>query len=384
MKTITFYSAILLLFLISNSVFGQEDYQKKIEALTIEKQRVIDYEKEALKEEVKEINIRLEKKEITEDEADVLKREVAEKRALNIENKVAILENQIALLERNESFLVVSDDIFDNLREFFGEENDLLGLRYERTDLPRRDKRTHSKLVFAIGALNNIIEDKPISELPHQILGSKSLELGLVWKTRVFKKSNWLRFTYGISFQSNGLKTNNQLFVSDSEQTNAHVDPPIVVLANANEVYGSPTGKLKKSKFRQTDLIFPIHFEFGPSKIREYGDYVRYSTKNKFRMGIGGYFGINLETVQKIKYGKDFNPIEGEGASNLQRIYFTGSGARRKSFVGLSTYAGHGNSTFYIKYDLTPNFPATSYYTAEGQITSKKRNNISMGVRFEL
>ncbi|MBO0342922.1 MAG: hypothetical protein VX798_15205 [Bacteroidota bacterium] len=384
MKTITFYSAVLFLFLVSQVSFGQEDYQKKIETLKIEKQRVIDYEKSALKDEVKEINTRLRKGEITEAEAEELKKEAAEKRALNIENKVNILENQIALLERNESFLVVTDDFFDNQREFFGEEQDLLGLRYRRSDLPRRDRRTYSKLVFAIGALNTIIEDKPILELPHQILGSKSLELGLVWKTRVFKYSNWLRFTYGISFQSNGLKTNNQLFVRDTEQVNTQTDPPIVVLANANEVYGSPTGKLKKSKFRQTDLIFPIHFEFGASKKREYGDYVRYSTKNNFKIGIGGYFGINLETVQKIKFGNDFNPSEDGGAENLERVYFKNSGARRKSFVGLSAYAGRGNSTFYIKYDLTPNFPETQYYTGEGQITSKKRNNISMGVRFEL
>ncbi|HKL90323.1 MAG TPA: hypothetical protein VJ880_03985 [Allomuricauda sp.] len=383
MKTITFYSVVLCLFLVSHTMFGQEDYQKKIEALKVEKQRVIDEEKDALKDEVKEINIKLRKEEITESEADNLKKAAAEKRALNIENKVNILENQIALLERNESFLLIPDDFFENQKEFFREEQELLGFQYRRSDLPRRDKRTHMNFVFALGILNNIIEDKPILELPHQILGSKSLELGLVWKTRVFKKSNWLRITYGISFQSNGLKTNNQLFVSDTEIVQ-HPESPIVILANANDYFGSPTGKLEKSKFRQNDLIFPVHFEFGPSSKREYGDYVRYSTRHSFKFGVGGYFGINLQTIQKIKFGDNFNPIEGEGASNQQRIYFESSGARRKSFVGLSAYVGRGNSTFFVKYDLTPNFPETYYFTGEGQITSKKRNNIAMGIRFEL
>tara|TARA_R110002012_G_scaffold62168_6_gene163425 strand:+ start:64791 stop:65948 length:1158 start_codon:yes stop_codon:yes gene_type:complete len=385
MKTITFYSAVLCLFLIFQVSFGQEeDYQKKIEALKVEKQRVIDAEKDALKDEVKEINIKLRKEEITESEADNLKKAAAEKRALNIENKVNILENQIALLERNESFLLIPDDFFENQKEFFREEQELLGFQYRRSDLPKRDKRTHMNFVFALGILNNIIEDKPILELPHQILGSKSLELGLVWKTRVFKKSNWLRITYGISFQSNGLKTNNQLFVEDTEELGFSAAIPVVVLANANEFFGSPTGKLKKSKFRQNDLIFPVHFEFGPSSKREYGDYVRYSTRHSFKFGVGGYFGINLQTIQKIKFGDDFNPMEGERAPNQQRIYFESSGARRKSFVGLSAYAGRGNGTFYIKYDLTPNFPEGNYYNAEGQVRSVRRNNISIGFRLEL
>ena len=301
MKTITFYSAVLCLFLIFQVSFGQEeDYQKKIEALKVEKQRVIDAEKDALKDEVKEINIKLRKEEITESEADNLKKAAAEKRALNIENKVNILENQIALLERNESFLLIPDDFFENQVEFFGEEQELLGFQYRRSDFPKRDKRTHMNFVFALGILNNIIEDKPILELPHQILGSKSLELGLVWKTRVFKKSNWLRITYGISFQSNGLKTNNQLFVEQA-RPNVTLIPPVIILENANYVYGTNSGKLDKSKFRQEDLIFPIHFEFGPSKKREYrgikGRDGRVFFKNDSELAARTY---TLETSAKI------------------------------------------------------------------------------------
>ena len=96
MKTITFYSTILLLFLVAHSVWGQEDYQKKIEALKIEKQRIIEQEKDALKFEVRDINQRLEDGDISENEARILKEEVAKQRALNIENRVAIVENQIA------------------------------------------------------------------------------------------------------------------------------------------------------------------------------------------------------------------------------------------------------------------------------------------------
>src|SRR6056297_2872415 len=115
MKTITFYSAVLFLFLVSQLSFGQENYQRKIEALKVEKQRVIEQEKDALKFEVKDINKRLENGDITENEARILKEEVAKQRALNIENRVAIIENRIALLERNEGdvlTLTESDTIY--------------------------------------------------------------------------------------------------------------------------------------------------------------------------------------------------------------------------------------------------------------------------------
>ena len=88
MKTITFYSAVLFLFLVSQVAFGQEDYQKKIEALKVEKQRIVEQEKEALKVEVRDINQRLEDGDISENEARILKEEVAKQRALNIENRV--------------------------------------------------------------------------------------------------------------------------------------------------------------------------------------------------------------------------------------------------------------------------------------------------------
>ncbi len=59
-------------------------------------------EKEQLKAEVEAINLRLENGEISTEEAENLKKEYAEKRALNIENKMAIIDNKIELLKRNE------------------------------------------------------------------------------------------------------------------------------------------------------------------------------------------------------------------------------------------------------------------------------------------
>ena len=74
----------------------------KIEELKKSKSDIQEEEKEFLKNEVEIINTRLENGEINEKEAQTLKEAAAKKRALNIENRVAIIDNKIALLERNE------------------------------------------------------------------------------------------------------------------------------------------------------------------------------------------------------------------------------------------------------------------------------------------
>ncbi len=50
------------------------------------------------------------------------------------------------------------------------------------------------------------------------------------------------------------------------------------------------------------NLVFPVHFEFGPSKKVESPRSVWFSTHNKFKIGLGGYAGVNLGERQKLKY----------------------------------------------------------------------------------
>src|SRR5690606_25536706 len=111
-----------------------------------------------------------------------------------------------------------------------------------------------------------------------------------VWNTRVLKNSNWVRFKYGLSFQYNGIKpTDNRYFVDTGEETELQTYPL----------------NLKKSKFRMDNVVVPIHFEFGPSKKIEHKDYFRYNTSNQFKIGIGGYGGINMGPRQKLKFNED-------------------------------------------------------------------------------
>jgi len=325
----------------------------KIEVFKKLKEQIQKEERDFLKAEVEAINIRLEKGGVSNSEADILKKEAAKKRALNIENRLAIIDNKIMLMERNdEGYRIDNEEDLSRVGLSLGNNDErFAGIKFNYKNKPKKyDLRTSSDLVLALGLNNAIIEGEKIDDSPYKFGGSRFFEIGWTWKTRVLKESNFIRFKYGYSFQMNGLKPiDNQYFVKQGNQTALEEFPE----------------HLKKSKLTITNLVFPLHFEFGPSKKIEKDTYFRYSTKDKFKIGIGGYGGFNLRTQQKLKYEIDGEPIKekqkrGFNTSNL--VY------------GLSGYVGVGNTALYVKYDLSPVFK-------NQQI---KQNNISIGLRFDM
>lgn len=357
MRTITLYLLVLLALFITKTTLAQEDNSKQINQLEQQKEKITLQEKEALKFEVEEINKRLEKGNISESEANSLKTAAAEKRALNIENRIAILDNQIALLQRNEgkTLILMEMDTLDNDRVRLGIDIDgkpvvsFNSKRWKREI--KYDRRTYSDFVIAVGLNNAIIDGQSLEDSPYKIGGSRFFEMGWQWRTRVFENSNFLRLNYGFSFQFNGLKPkDNQYFVAiDNGQTELQefdLD-------------------LRKSKLRMDNLVFPLHLEFGPSKLRKTEDTMRYSLNNQFRLGLGGYGGFNLGTRQKLKYDRNGESVK----DKLKRGYNT------SNFVyGLSAYAGFDGVLLYIKYDLNPIFKDALI----------EQRNVSLGLRFDL
>ena len=318
------------------AIEAQEDYQKKIRALQEEKAEVTPEEKKALEKEVEAINDRLDQGSLSVEEARELKEAAARKRALNIENRVAIIDNKIALLERNkgidgeeETQFSITDD-GSEVRVYFGD-GDWFGFNH-RHRKPRYDRRTYSDPVFAVGFSNAAIEGQSLNDSPYKLAGSRFFEMGWSWRTRVFQNTNFMRIHYGFSFQFYGLKPDdNQYFVSENGQTYL-----------ADFAY-----ELDKSKFRQDNLVFPVFLEFGPSKRHDYDNHFRYSLHNQFRLGLGGYAGFNMSSRQKLKYVRDGDHIKDKlkGGYNTNDLIY-----------GLSAYVGIDNVQLYFKYDLNPIF----------------------------
>lgn len=356
MRTIVFYVLLLIVSFFAQRLEAQEkDYQKKIIVLENLKDDVINQEKSALKVEIELINKQLKDDDITFVKAQELKKTAAKKHALNIENSIAIIDNKISLLVRNkgEYFALNDKMILEDDGMFKIDVNGERVLSFDSNDWKREvkyDRRTYFDPVLAVGINNTIISGQSLEDSPYKLGGSRFVELGWAWRTRVFKNSNALRFSYGVSFQFNGLKPkNNQYFVVNNGETELQ----------------EFEFDLRKSKFRMDNLVFPIHFEFGPSKFSKTDKRIRYSIRNQFRLGIGGYGGFNIGTRQKLKYTR-----EGKNVKDKLK-----GGYNTSSFVyGLSAYAGFDGVQLYAKYDLNPIFKDAVV----------EQRNISLGVRFDL
>lgn len=356
MKTITQIVLLLIVACFSQHIEAQEkSYEKKIIALEGIKDDVVTQEKEALKKEINLINKQLKSNDISIEKSNELKEEAAKKHALNIENSISIIENKISLLKRNEGehFALNDNMLFEDDGMFKVDVNGERVVSFNSNDWKREvkyDRRTYLDPVIAVGLNNSIVDGQSLEDSPYKLGGSRFLELGWAWRTRVFKHSNALRFSYGASFQFNGLKPkNNEYFVDNDGQTELE----------------EFEFELQKSKFRMDNLVFPVHFEFGPSKFSKTDKKIRYSIRNKFRIGIGGYGGFNIGSKQKLKYNRDGKRIK----DKLKGGYNT------SSFVyGLSAYVGFDGVQLYAKYDLNPIFKDAVV----------EQRNVSLGFRFDL
>ncbi|TYB78247.1 hypothetical protein [Bizionia myxarmorum] len=358
MQNITkFLVGFMLAFFVQFNYAQDVKNSEEISQLQEQKTTVQNEEKAQLKEAVEAINNRLDAKEISQEEATELKRAAAEKHALNIENRLTIIDNQIALLGRNESVSKDSDMYGDGIVIMIGKDKDSdaydMGGIYIGPKTKKKptvyDRRTSSDFVFAIGFNNAIIEGQSLNDSPYKLGGSGFVELGWAWKTRVFENSNAVRFKYGLSVQWNKLDIKDNLYFAEDNGVVTLEEFPL----NVN-----------KSKFRTTNLVIPMHFEFGPSKKIEGDDYFRYSTYKKFKFGIGGYGGIVLQSLQKLKYNEN-----GNSQKDKFKDYNT------NNFVyGVSSYVSWGNVGIYAKYDLSTMFKNQAI----------DQNNISLGLRFDM
>lgn len=353
MRINVIYLIVLFVLIVIPNVSAQKfDWKREINILELSKEDIRNNEKEQLKKEVIEIERRLKSKEIGAEGVDQLKNAAAKRHALNIENRIAIVDAQIALLERNKDYESIEEYQKGKSasRVKFGPWIDISTDDWKKKKNLKYDRRTYSDFVMAIGLNNALIEGQSINESPYKIGGSRFFEMGWVWRSRVFDNTNFLRINYGFSFQFNGLKPKaNQYFAADNG---------MVELQEFEY-------DLKKSKLRMDNLVFPVHLEFGPSKLRKTENSIRYSLRNQFRLGIGAYGGFNMGTRQKLKYNRNGDNVK----DKLKRGYNT-----NELVYGLSAYVGFDGTLLYMKYDLNPIFKDAPI----------EQNNISLGLRFDL
>lgn len=327
-------------------LYSQNPEKQSIEELNQQKERIIEKEKDALKSEVEQINLRWERNEISENEASDLKKQAAEKRAANIENEIAIIDNRIALIERNKETRGEKD--FIQKEEATEDTISKVKSVVIQIGRKRHSKRTVSGPVIAFGLNNLITEGESFDHSQFRVGGSRFFEIGWAWKTSVFPDQNWFRIKYGLSFQFNGLKPiGNQYFTTIGDETELQEFPH----------------PLSKSKLRMDNLVLPLHFEFGSYEVKERASGTTYLKEGKFKAGIGGYAGVNLNTRQKLKFKENGSNRK----EKLKDSYNTSN-----MIYGISGYIGWSSFSLYAKYDLNPIF----------RNNPVDQRNISVGLRF--
>ncbi len=336
------------------SLEAQTNFETRIKAIKNEINTIKIEEKAQLQEEVETINQRLNRGEISENEAAALK----ENSAIACANRIAIriepLTDEINVLIQDE---VHHEDEMENIKSDIEsaiedvKSSISIGSK-KKAKRFKNESRTTTQFVFAFG-LNNLLTDGKLNSMKDNgIKGSTSrfYEWGVTWKTRLIETSPLLNLKYGLSLTYNNLRPeDNNYYAKSGNQT--------YLIPFGNELSNEPY-------FRTTNLVVPVHLEFDFSKKIKKDDQSIIKTQKGFRIGVGGYAGINTRTKQILEYSEDGlkNEITSKGEYNTNSFVY-----------GVSGYIGYKKLSLYSKYDLNPLFKNNPV----------DQNNISLGVRFD-
>lgn len=355
MQKIIVYTVILVSALLMK-LQAQETFEEEAKKISIAIEKISEEEKQALKEEVEQINQMLEKGTLTLSQAEEAKMKAANLRANNIEQRIKVEEQRLSeLVQKKLDGKLAKSDNEDNIIQI-GTSTIYIKYDSERDSLKRKarqrgERRTTSQFVLAFGLNNHVVDGdwSSLEDSPFEAAGSRFFEWGVAWNSRLAKNNNLLHAKYGFSVMYNTVRPKgNQSFVVNGNQTNLE----------------ESALNIRKSKFKNVHLVFPVHleFDFTPKKNNENGtSYFR--TQKTFRVGVGGYAGVNLKTKQILRTNENGgNRIKEKADFNASDFIY-----------GLSTYVGYRDVSLYFKYDLNPVFRSNTIDS----------NNVSLGLRFD-
>ncbi len=360
MTKIIFYLTVFILLFITKihaqdpSKKGEQEkqtFESQVKSITTKIENITKEEKSALKIEVEAVNVALENGKITKQEADSKKQKLAETRAKNIEDRVAVeQENLNKLVQQKVDGKIDSNNLKEHDRRksikiYFGDNEKKKDSILEN----KPEKRTTSQFVLAFG-VNNLVTNKAVANSDFYYWQSQFFEWGFTENTRIFKNHNLMHLKYGFSVMYNSIRpTDNRYFVAASNsQTNLAVFP----------------NELEDSRFKNVYLVAPLHLEFDFSGNKSNHGNSSFSSHKGVRFGIGGYGGFRIKSKQKMYYNSDDDKIRIKTKDDFNANDF---------IYGVSTYLGYKETSLYLKYDLNPLFKNNAV----------DQNNISLGVRYD-
>lgn len=345
MQKIIFYVVVSLCFFVSK-ITAQETFEERAKMIAQNIESITKEEKQALKDQVDDINKQLEMGRLTQEQADKMKIEIATVQAKKIENRVAMEQEKLNALVQEKVEGKISDTTKTRKKRRFG-------ITVSGGDLNEegKEKRTTTQFVLA-GGFNNLMTNGAVANSDFGYLRSVFYEWGFTKRTRLTKESNLLHFKYGLSFMYNIVApTDNRYFVDNGKETVLETFPIDL--------------RKKDTYFKNVYIAVPLHLEFDFSKKSVKEGKKFYKSHDGFRLGVGGFAGYNINSKQFLSYEVDGYRIKEKQKGNWNVNDWN---------YGLSSYIGWGETSLYLKYDLSPLFKDNPV----------KQNNVSLGVRFDL
>ena len=320
---------LLLALNISVSFFAQEksiieikvkQYTKKVDSITNSEKKKMDKEMEAIETDAKNGKI-------TDEQSKSRKKEIANKYEKIINEKI---ENEKADVEEITKITVNSA---------------VLGKRIFKSDtIIQKDhmkylKRNYLDVSYAFlnltkekGSINPFEED---SEM--RIGKSHSFEIQLRRQRQLFGKTSGTFINYGLAYRSDTyMPKRPQVFVENNQN---------LMLENFT------LGDLKRSKFRNIYITFPVDFQFvlNPKYVDYKGEKYLDAKQKQWKIGVGAYAGINTRSIIKVKYYREedgkFDKYQDKTDNGVNSFLFGGK-------LSLS----YGGFNIFIKKDFTPIF----------------------------
>lgn len=344
MKSITLYLALFLASILCK-VYAQSDFTSRLNDLSLKMEKAITDEKAQLANQLEAVNNQLTFGTITEAEAETKKKQLATESAARLDEKLAEIDQERNSLIQNK---------IDGKTEFAkSDSTKTKNYKFQLSSKSLRNKngelRTTTQFVFAIG-LNNVVTNGSIANSDFRVYKSRFYEWGFSYNTRLDKNSQLFHLKYGLSLQYNDLRpTDNRYFVDNGETTDLVVNPV----------------QQQDARFRNVNLVLPVHFELDFSRTQEKDGKKIFNSHNSFRLGLGGYTGLNVRSKLVQKFDTD---------GYESKVVTKGDWNTNNFIYGLSAYIGYGEISLYAKYDLNPLF----------QNNAVDQRNISMGIRFDM
>jgi hypothetical protein len=342
---------------------GAKTFEGRAEQISNGIKNDVREEKELLKKEIEEVDKQIVEGSITKTQAEEQKLKLAETSAKAIEEKVKLRQEDLNKLIQDDvdktlprswenkglNLTLFVDDVEGDIKEKSNFVFPAMKAYNGQKDKDRQqNKRTSSQFVFAIG-VNNLATEGSVANSDFKYWDSRFYEWGFTFNSRINPNHNLLHFKYGLSLMYNDLKpTDNRLFVDNGSQT----------VLETNPIHQDD------SRFRNVNLVIPLHLEFDFTKPKIKDGKTYFKSHDSFRLGIGGYFGANVKSKQKVKYD-----IDGYHTEEKTKGDFNTNGF----IYGVSTYVGYKATSLYLKYDLNPLFENNTI----------DQNNISLGLRFD-